>query len=864
MSDYLDPNNEELLKDFFTEAEQMVEMLEANVLVLENEPGNSEAIDEIFRAAHTLKGSAATVQMSELSSFTHLIEDLLDEIRSGAVRATSEIIDALLESIDLVKAMIRSREEGKPYEGDTAAVTDRLRSFQAGSAKAVKGGRKGRRGRASGGQEEPAIPEPQGEEAAGDVEGAEAAPVASATPPVPEAEISPEEHRLTEYELLELREAAPAGSVVYRARVEFNPDNPMNSVGGIQVFAAIKKVGTVLKTVPEFERLYEDTFYSVVEYYVAGSSGAERLREAATISDVTLSAEVTEVGMPAARGPSAKEPAERQAAAPAASAPGAVGSGEAASAAPVSELASQEVAAPPSEASPPPAAAPAAASAPSPASAGAPAAPVTTGRPAGAEEGDEIEERARDSKRPTPKGSILRVDSKRIDVLLNLVSEAVINKGAFNQISIQFGELQNEVQSSGTAYRERLRELFTAVGVALEQVREGQPVREIRRDLLARFGDLAELLDPLEAKLKSSVSKFRNTAQNLGRITTELHERVLQIRMVPIAQIFTRFPRLVRDLSKSLGKQVDLIIEGEDTELDKSVIEDLLDPLIHCVRNSIDHGIESTERRVAIGKPAAGRVLLRAKNEGNLIVIEVSDDGAGIDLEAVHRRAAERGIIHPSKSLSEVEAFGLIFEPGFSTAKQVSDISGRGVGLDVVKRQIEKLNGQVTVWSERSVGTRFTIKLPLTLAIIQGLLIRVGPEIYAIPVASVVESHRIKMSQVRMLDNYEVIEVRDDVISLMRLNRIFKVPSDEQRDVAFVVIVGSSDKKIGLMVDALIGEEDVVIKPLKDRYSASPGVAGATILGDGRVALILDVGQLLELGQRRERDARRRRAAAIG
>jgi two-component system chemotaxis sensor kinase CheA len=246
-----------------------------------------------------------------------------------------------------------------------------------------------------------------------------------------------------------------------------------------------------------------------------------------------------------------------------------------------------------------------------------------------------------------------------------------------------------------------------------------------------------------------------------------------------------------------------------------------------------------------------------------MIIIEVEDDGKGIDIDTVHQKAIDRGFIHPSKKLSEIEAFNLIFEPGFSTASKITNLSGRGVGLDVVKKQIEKLNGNVSVWSQKNVGSRITIKIPLTLAIIQGLLIRVGQEIYAIPITSVVDSHRINSSDINMIDNYEVFNVREDVVSLIRLNRLFGIPTDENKDTHYVVIVGTGDKKMGLMIDSLIGEEDVVIKPLKDKYTNTPGIAGATILGDGTVALIIDVSQLLDLGLRREMENRRHRATQI-
>ncbi|MDR1247774.1 MAG: chemotaxis protein CheA, partial [Treponema sp.] len=339
--------------------------------------------------------------------------------------------------------------------------------------------------------------------------------------------------------------------------------------------------------------------------------------------------------------------------------------------------------------------------------------------------------------------------------------------------------------------------------------------------------------------------------------TGELQEGVMRIRMVPISQIFSRFPRLVRDLSKSLNKKINLVIEGEETELDKSVIDDLLDPIMHSVRNSIDHGIESLEERKAAGKPEEGMVLLKATNEGNMIVIEISDDGKGIDVEAVKAKAVERGLISPNKLLNDVEAFNLIFEPGFSTARTITSISGRGVGLDVVRRSIEKLNGTVTVSSEKGKGTKFLIKLPLTLAIIQGLLVRVGEEIYSIPITSVIESLRVKPEEIKMIDNYEVFNIRNDVVSLLRLNRLFGIRTEERTDFNFIVIVGTAEKKMGFMVDSLIGEEDVVIKPLRDQYTNSPGIAGASILGDGSVSLIIDVSQLLDLGLHQEMEARR-------
>ena len=795
MSDYLDPSNEELLKDFFAEAQGQVESLEQNVLALEQESGNRDAVDEIFRAAHTLKGGAGTVEMMELAEFTHLVEDVLDGIRSGKAAVTEAVIDALLGSIDVIKAMLDSRSRGSAYGGDTSTIKATLAAFlPAGAVKPSAA--------------IPAAPLPQ------------ARAQASREPGSQESGAAPRvQFDLSEYELLELREAG-AGRRIFRLRLSFNADNVMKTVSAIHAFAALRDMGTVLKTVPDFEKLYEDAFYPIVEYFVAVDKDPEELRRKAFIPDVVDAVDVEELA-----GEPTLAPAKPLSAAP------------------------RPVTVPETR--------------PAPNAVAAIAASLAPAVDDGESEPASSEPSHHDEGRKTSQGSILRVDSRRIDNLLNLVSETVINKATFNQISAQFGDLMGALQSSESRFRDGIKDLFDGLPDYLAAIQQGKSAKEIKKEILERFGFLYQAFDGFETDLKTDVAKFRSTAQNLGRITGELQEGVMRIRMVPISQIFSRFPRLVRDLTKTLIKKVNLVIEGEETELDKSVVEDLLDPLMHSVRNALDHGIESPAERAAAGKSEEGTVLLKASNEGNMIVIEIADDGKGIDVEAVRAKAIERGLIHPSKVLTDIEAYNLIFDAGFSTAKQVTNISGRGVGLDVVKRQIEKLNGSVTVSSQRGKGTRFTIKMPLTLAIIQGLLVRVGKETYSIPITSVIESHRIKPTDVRMIDNYEVFNIRNDVVALLRLNRLFRIPTNEQREYYFVVIVGTADKRVGLMVDSLIGEEDVVIKPLRDQFTQSPGIAGASILGDGSVCLIIDVSQLLELGLKQELEERRRLEATI-
>jgi len=794
MSDYLDPNNEELLKDFFSEAQMQVDTLEQNVLVLENGGANKDAVDEIFRAVHTLKGGSATVEFMELSHFAHIVEDVFDAIRSDQLAVSGDVVDILFQAIDVIKAMLEQRMNGSVYQEDISEIEAKLNALLPEDAK--------------GKNEKKAPPRP--------APAPVAAPAAASAPSVsPVGELS-------EHEIEELKEAVDGGMPIYRVSVKFDKDSLMNTVGGIQIYAVLKGMGTILKTVPDFEQLYADNFFPVVDYYIASQQDSKAIRKSVILPDVSLDADVSDIaGAPSKPAAAAPRPAP----------------------------------------APAPAARPAASAAPRPAAASpAPAASAAPPADAPVKAPGAVSEDAKKAGKEA--GSILRVDSKRIDDLLNLVSETVITKATFNQINTQFNDLTAQLRDIENQYREKIKDLFDSMPDYLDKIQDGKSVKDIRKEINETYGDIFSLFDGFEAGFKANMAKYRSTSQNLGRITGELQEGVMRIRMVPISQIFSRFPRLVRDLSKSLNKKINLVIEGEDTELDKSVVEDLLDPIMHSVRNSVDHGIESAEERQRVGKPEAGTVLLKATNEGNMIVIKIGDDGGGIDVEAVKSKAIERGIISPNKILTDVEAYHLIFEPGFSTSKQITAISGRGVGLDVVRRSIEGLNGTVNVESERGKGTTFIIKLPLTLAIIQGLLVRVGHEIYSIPITSVIESLRIKPEEIKKIDNYEVFNIRNDVISLLRLNRLFGIKTEEQQEYHFIVIVGTAEKKMGFMVDSLIGEEDVVIKPLRDQFTNSPGIAGASILGDGSVSLIIDVSQLLDLGLKKEMEQRRIREAS--
>ncbi|MBI3995375.1 MAG: chemotaxis protein CheA [Nitrospirae bacterium] len=384
----------------------------------------------------------------------------------------------------------------------------------------------------------------------------------------------------------------------------------------------------------------------------------------------------------------------------------------------------------------------------------------------------------------------IRVDIGKLDSLLNVVGELVLNKAVIGQIGKEM------LQNHG----------FTAEGVELQKA-----------------------------------------YQALDRRVGELQEGLVEIRMIPIGQVFDRLIRVVRKLSRDLGKEVDLQITGEETKLDKSMIEEIADPLMHLIRNSLDHGIESKEERRKAGKPEIGMIHLRAIQKGNNVVIEVEDDGMGIDLAKVYNKGLERGLLDKNKEYDQRELINVLFAPGFSTAEAVTEVSGRGVGLDVVAKNISKLSGMVDVGTEMGKGTKFSITLPITLVIIKALVVRVGAETYAVPLNSVSESLMIQQSQIRTVERREVTQLRDHTLSLLRLKEVFQLPSNGTQDGRlYVIVVGLAEKRLGLVVDAIEGQQEIVIKSLGEILRDTPGIAGATELGNRKTILVLDVAALID------------------
>ncbi len=345
--------------------------------------------------------------------------------------------------------------------------------------------------------------------------------------------------------------------------------------------------------------------------------------------------------------------------------------------------------------------------------------------------------------------------------------------------------------------------------------------------------------------------EFGKLTKRMNFVTSELQMQVLKMRMIPVEKVFKKFPRIVRSLSRDLGKEVDLQIFGEETELDRSVVDEIGDPLIHLIRNAMDHGLETPDERLAVGKPRTGTLVLAAVHEGNSIIISIKDDGRGIDTERVGRKAIEKGLITEEQlaTMSQREMFDLIFLPGFSTKDKASDLSGRGVGMDVVKTNIKKLNGLIEIKSEKGLGSEFILRLPLTLAIIQSLLVEVEGEVYSIPLSSVLETLRVDQRQFHLVGGQEVLKLRESVLPLIRLEQVFKVQPNVERDpFCYVVVIGAADKRVGLVVTRLVGQQEVAIKSLGNYLANIPGIAGSTILGDGRVTLIVDPVGMIDSG----------------
>ncbi|MEI0702153.1 chemotaxis protein CheA [Brachyspira intermedia] len=762
MDDYI----KSLLKDFFEEAFEMLDRLEQNILILDNERNNVDAIQEIFRAVHTLKGSAGAVELVETQKYAHRFEDLLDLIRNNKIEVDDATIDVLLKGIDILKDLINTASEESEYSGDIEAEIKKLEDFK--NMKLGQG------------------PAPS----SGDAPSGNA-PAAAA----PEAE-----KKVNKYELLPndsdllgiIRDNVEENVKTKLVHVSFDPESPMRTVGGVQVFVALKDVGEIMGSIPPLEALEGNEFYEHVTYILASIKEDQTIIDAITLPDVTKEISIEEIIL---------EEYEKF----------------------LQEKKQKEEAQKAKEAS----------------------APSNAAKKPDAGKGGKDHKVERQS-------SFLRVESDRIDAMMNQVGELVTNKSSYVQYDDDLTSYQKIIGTGINEVKRYYRDSIVQILRKFEEHLQKKEAKEIRNTYIDGFNNKLNEFVKMEEEFKNTLDRFRNSYQLLTRVTNELQETVMKIRMLPIAQTFNRFPRLIRDLSRDLGKEVKLEMYGEETELDKSVIEVLVDPLVHIIRNAMDHGIEHPEDREKAGKPRTGTVVLSASHEGNLIIIKISDDGKGMIPQKIFESAVKKGLVSADAKLSERQMLEYIFAPGFSTAAKITNVSGRGVGMDVVKKSLEKINGTVGIETEWGKGSTFFLRIPLTVAIIQALIVDAEKEYYAVPINSILETVKIDVKDIQELEGIEVIKVRDDVINVLSIKELFRLPSRYNNIKSYyAVILSSEGKKVALLVNNLIGEQDIVIKTLKDNITKSEGLAGATVLGDGTVSFILDIQTIVSLGTKR-------------
>lgn len=693
------------LEIFIDESEEHLQTLSDCIMVLEKEPDNKDTINEVFRAAHSLKGMAGTMGFKRMQHLTHDMENVFQEVRSDRVKVTSGMIDLLFKCLDALEGYLdnikSTSDEGTE---DNEVIIKELNDF---------------------------IAKADGE---AEAENKEVSEVKEAAPAATQEEKEGQEKiELTGEEKKAIREAESNGQHIYAMTVHIQKDCLLKAARAFLVFKAVEDFGQILVYRPSSQDIEDEKFEFDFSFFLASEEETDKIVAAAKAVSEIEKVDAEEIHLEeylkeaaAQEEQQAKEAATEQKEAPA------------------------EV-------------------------------------PKAAEKKAPVAAAKKQTNAKPVTGRTVRVDIEKLDALMNQVSELIIAKNSLVSISSnESGEYQNQ--------------------------------------------------------------SFHEQIEYLERITTNLHESVMKVRMVPIESVVNKFPRMIRDLSRKLGKKMELYMTGEDTELDRTVVDQIGDPLQHLLRNSADHGLEDNATRVERGKPEVGSIFLKAFQEGNNVIIEVGDDGNGIDVAAVRDKAVERGVItaEQAENISQKEIINLLFLPSFSMAKKITDISGRGVGLDVVKSNIEALGGDVEVRTQLGEGTTFIVRLPLTLAIIQALMVEIRDEKYAIALGSISNIESIPVNEIKYVQAQEVIHLRGAVIPLIRLDQVLDMEEkQEEPENLTVVIVKKGDSLAGLVVDNLIGQQEIVIKSLGKYITNNKIISGATILGDGEVALILDVNTLM-------------------
>lgn len=701
------------LEIFIDETKEHLQSLNEQLLILEKEPDNNETINEIFRAAHSLKGMAGTMGYKKMQRLTHDMENVFSEIRAGKMTVKAELVDVLFRGLDALESyldnIINTADEGsEEYEEIINSLNRILKE-----------------GLSQGSDETPEKKE-AAKEIAATTESKTAEAGAQAAGAVA-LQNTGKEIKLAEHEERAVAKMYEEGGFAYSVTVYIQETCILKAARAFLVFKALEELGDIIKSNPEVQDIEDEKFDLEFSIVLLSKESKEKVEK--TIMNVSEIKDTKVVQIEAKKTETVAAESEKKE---------------------TKETTKQST-------------------------------KENTLTKGGASTANKQQ-----AAKPVVNRSV-RVDIEKLDDLMNLVSELIIAKNGL--VSMNTTDTKTDVSGS-----------------------------------------------------------FNEQIEYLERITTNLHQSVMKVRMVPIESVVNRFPRMIRDLSKKLGKNMELYMTGEDTELDRTVIDEIGDPLMHLLRNAADHGLETNEERVSLGKPEVGSIFLDAYQEGNNVVIEVRDDGKGINVEKVKQSAIQKGTITEEQAavMTDKEVIDLLFRPSFSTAKVISDVSGRGVGLDVVKTKIETLGGSIETKTVLGEGSKFIIRLPLTLAIIQALMVELGSEKYAIPLGSIETIESVALNEIKYVQTKEVIHLRGNVIPLIRLDKVLDVKKEESNlNELTVVIVKKGDKLAGLVVDNLIGQLEIVIKSIGKYINNSKMISGATILGDGEIALILDVNALV-------------------
>jgi two-component system chemotaxis sensor kinase CheA len=692
------------LEIFIDESNEHLQSLSDQLMILEKEPENNDTINEIFRAAHSLKGMAGTMGYKRMQNLTHDMENVFSEVRNGNMKVTSPLVDVLFQCLDALESYVSNIQQNQD-EGtnDNEPIIKALNSFIASEGK-----------------------------------NAEKETAAASAAPTEDKKVAKDNNGdlfadfiLADFERNAVNEALKKKMHAYMIKVTVDENCILKAARAFLVFKNLEGHGDIIKSVPSVQDIEDEKFDMDFSIAIVTEDSFDTIigiiKNVSEIHDA-VGREITE---PFADEPEKEEANEEEK---------------------THNKAEEEHKATPAT-------------------------------------GTKQHAANTNVAKAKPVGRTVRVDIEKLDVLMNLVSELIIAKNGL-------------------------------VSASSSEESQGSNLNQ----------------------------SFNEQIEYLERVTTNLHESVMKVRMMPIESVVSKFPRMIRDLSKKLNKKMELYMTGEDTELDRTVIDEIGDPLMHLLRNSADHGLESAQIRRERGKSEVGSIFLDAYQDGNNVVIEVRDDGNGIDVENVKKKAIQKGVITEEQStmMSDKDVIDLLFRPSFSTSEKVTEVSGRGVGLDVVKSKIEALGGDVEVKSTYGEGSTFIIRLPLTLAIIQALMVKLGDEKYAISLGSIQTIEDIPISEIKHVHAKEVIHLRGNVIPLVRLRNLLDVPGElpDQENIT-VVIVSKGDKQAGLVVDSLIGQMEIVIKSLGKYININKMISGATILGDGSVALIIDANTLV-------------------